>query len=138
VTTAPDHDEMRIRAALRALTEPTPRSEPDTEPEPRWDWRRLRHWPHAGLTTAIVVAMAPLFGGQSLATGWGHALRACRHQASVGGAWTLAGITLLIAVTVARWRPRWYTRCAVIVGLFGTAYMASPYDIVTFVTGVTR
>lgn|GEM_PF-6264638 len=138
MTTAPDHDEMRIRAALRALTEPTPGSEPDTEPEPRWDWRRLRHWPHASLTAGAAAAMVPLFHGQSLATLWGSQLRECRHQASIGGAWCLAGIGLAIAVTVARRRPRWYTRALVIVALFGTAYMASPFDLVTFITGVTK
>lgn len=134
MTVTPGADEQRIHAALRALIDPPPA--PD--PEPRWDWRRLRHWPHAGLTVACIVALAPVFGGQSLATTWGTALRDCRYQESVGGAWTLAGIVLLVSVTSARWRPRWYSRCAVIVALFGTALMASPFDLITLMTGVTQ
>lgn len=164
MTTPPGADEARTRRALDHLgvsyaptTPPPPPPDwqytapapgPDTvirhehhivdppeAPEARWDWRRLRHWPHHRLTLGVCAALAPVFGGQSATTGWGRALRQCRVQASVGGAWTLAGLALLVAVTAARWRPRWYTRALVVVALFGAAAQASPLDLVQLVTG---
>lgn len=95
-----------------------------------WSWAR---WRHAGGAAA---ALAPVFGGWSLATGWGYALQDCRTEQSIGGAWTLGLLALTVAVTAARWRPRWYSTALLVTALFGIADMASPFDLVTFFTGV--
>lgn len=172
MTLAPDENELRLRAELRARIDgvppPVPPSRPrdwlddyldattpppppppavrpgtasgtpDESHEPRWDWRRLRHWPHLGITTALAMAFAPILNGYSLATGWGHILNQMRADAGPGGSWTAAGLWFTGAVVIARRRHTWPTKVAVTVTLFGLAAQASPFDLVTLITGVTR
>jgi hypothetical protein len=105
--------------------------------EPRWDWRRLRTWPYARLTTGAAIALIPWYGGQSAGTAWGHALSQCREQASVGGAWVLAAVSLTIGAVWVHRRHSWPAWAALTSAFVGTIAMGSPLDIVTFITGVT-
>lgn len=107
-------------------------------PEPRFEWSRLWSWLRTRHWVGAAAALAPVFMGQSLATGWGAQLRDARTNAGIGGAWVIALAVTTIAVTAARRRPTWYASALVTTALFGTAAMASPFDLVTFVTGVTR
>jgi hypothetical protein len=121
-----------VHQFLQAHTPPAPPAEPEED----WTWSVLwawARWRHAG---GVLAALAPVFGGWSLATGWGRTLQDCRTEQSIGGAWTLGLLALLVTATTARWRPRWYTAAALTTALFGIADMASPYDLVTFFTGV--
>lgn len=113
-----------------------PPAPPPAVPDPGWEWSALwswARWRHAGGAAA---ALAPLFGGWSCATGWGRALQNCRTEQAIAGAWTLGGLALLVAVTITRWRPRWYTTALAVTAVFGLADVASPFDLVTFFTGV--
>lgn len=107
-------------------------------PPPRFEWSRLWSWVQGRHWIGACVALAPLFGGRSLATGWGAELQQCRTEASVGGAWCLALIVLVVTWAVARWRPRWYTAALATTALFGLAAQASPFDLITALTGVTK
>lgn len=109
---------------------------PQVPAGPSWEWSRLWSWIRGRHWTGVLAALAPVFGGRSLATGWGAQLQDCREQANPGGAWTLGLIVLAVAITTARWRPRWYTAAAVTTALFGLAAQAVPYDLVTLITGV--
>lgn len=116
---------------------------PYVPPAPRWRWANI--W--AGLLTrgnvaAAVVALTPMWLGQSLGTMWGHVLYLARTQQNITGAYVIAATTTGLAVwricrqvRVGRRAP-FLPRVALIVSLFGTAAMASPYDPVTFLTGV--
>lgn len=169
MTTPPDHDELRLRAALRAHidgtpppvrerdwlddlmdAEPAPRTAPPAPPEPpktttrdeagepRWDWRRLFHWPYARLCCGAALALIPLDHGYSAATGWGSALRDCRAQAGVGAAWVLAGTGLIVAAVLVHRRRTWWTYTLLTTAFIGTIAMASPWDLVQLVTGVSK
>lgn len=105
---------------------------------PRFDWSRLWSWITARHWIGVGAALAPFFSGQSLATGWGTELRECRAEASVGGAWTLAVLVVAVTYTISRWRPRWYSYALATTALFGLAAQASPFDLVTLFTGVTK
>nr|WP_202447233.1 hypothetical protein [Streptomyces sp. SID5468] len=119
---------------IREIYLPLPPA-PPAPPRWRWSWEWLQ--PRRNLI-GTVLALLPVFGGWSLASGWGHLLRECRAEQSTGAAWTLAGLALAVAIAADRWRPRWYTRALSCAAVLGTIDMAHLFDIVTLFTGVTR
>lgn len=126
-----------------AVTPPAPPARPpvtatDTPGEPRWDWRRLLHWPYARLCCGATLALIPVQDGQSAATGWGSALRDCRTQAGVLPAWLLASLGISLAAVLVHRRRSWWTYSLLTTAFIGTVAMASPFDLVTFMTGVTK
>lgn len=127
------------RPPPRAAVPPQP---PDTPPpvateadEPRWDWSRLLRWPYARPTCGAGVALLPFFGGQSAATGWGSVLLQARTEAGVGAAWVIAGVGLGIGALCVRGRRTWWAYGLLTSAFIGTIAMASPLDLVRFVTG---
>lgn len=135
MTAAPDQDEQRIRDALRSVLDGP--SAPD--PEPRWDWRRVvRRSPWTKHAAGVALALAPFFHGQSMATAWGGATHQCREQAGMSGAYVEAGLPLVIVLVMVCVRGRWWKTCLLTITTFGFAAMCSPFDLVTFVTGVTK
>ena len=167
MTTPPDHDELRIRGRLREHIDGAPAPAParardwlddlwdDAPPVPatpaaakpeapepvgeqRWDWRRLLHWPYARPCCGATAALLPLFHGQSAALGWGDVLHQARVQAGVGPAWIIAGVSLTVGAVWVHRRHSWPAWCALTCAFIGTVAMASPFDIVTFITGAHR
>jgi hypothetical protein len=102
--------------------------------EPRWDWRRLLHWPAARFACGACTALATLFHGESAATGWGSVLRQARDQAGVGPAWVIAGVGAAVAAVILC-RRAWYSYALLTCAFIGTVAMASPLDLVRLVTG---
>ena len=125
-----------------AVTPPAPPARPpvtatrdDTPGEPRWDWRRLLHWPYARLCCGATLALVPLDRGQSAASGWGTALRSCRTEGSVLAAWILATVGISLAAVLVHRRRSWWTYGLLTTAFIGTVAMASPLDPVRFLTG---
>jgi hypothetical protein len=108
-----------------------------TPGEPRWDWRRLLHWPYARLCCGATAALVPLHNGQSAATTWGEVLRSYRTGGSIGAAWIVAGAGFITAAVLVHQR-RWYGWLLLTSAFIGIVYMASPFDLVTFFTGATQ
>lgn len=168
MTTPPDEDELRMQARLRAAFDGTPRSRPRdwlddlldetktapaappappappaktataAEDGPRWNWRALAHWSHASLTCGACAALAPVFGGQSAATGWGGVLQQAREQAGVGAAWVIASVGLTVGAVFVHRRRSWWAWALLTSAFIGTVAMASPMDIIQFVTGAQK
>jgi hypothetical protein len=105
---------------------------------PSWDWRRLMHWPYARPTVGAGVALIPWFGAYSPATWWGSVLTQARTEAGVGAAWVIAGVGLTVAAVLVNRRRTWPAYAALTCAFIGTIAMASPFDIVQFVTGVQK
>lgn len=107
------------------------------EGEPRWDWRRLLHWPYARLCCGATTALIPWYDGYSTATGWGHVLASCRTEATTGAAYVIASVGLTIAAVVTHQR-RWYGWLLLTSAFIGTVYMASPLDVIHLITGAPQ
>lgn len=148
-TPAPAPTPTRTRDWLDDLwddTPPTPtpakpmaaKPEPEPAGEPRWDWRRLLHWPYARPCCGATAALLPLFHGQSAALGWGDALHQARVQAGIGPAWIIATVAFGTAAVIVHRRRGWISYGLLTCAFVGTVAMASPYDIVTFITGAHR
>ncbi|GAA3727479.1 hypothetical protein [Streptomyces tremellae] len=90
-------------------------------------------------TTAAAVALAPVFGGYSLATALGIALHDCRTQASLPGAWALAGGLLAATLYVDRTRSGWIARLLLATAVIG-ALLSLPFldGLLYVITGVHR
>lgn len=108
------------------------------EPEPNWDFRRLLHWPYARLTIGAVAALIPWYAGYSAATKWGAILSQARAEAGTGAAYVIAGVVLGVTAVLVHRRRAWWAWVLLAIAFVGTIAMARPYDIVQFVTGVTR
>jgi hypothetical protein len=131
-------DQPEPRAAPPAPPEPPKSTTTDTPGEPRWDWRRLLHWPYARLCSGATAALIPWYHGQSAATGWGSVLHSYRTGAGTGAAWIVAGIGLAVAAVLVHRRRTWWTYTLLTTAFIGTVAMASPFDLVTLITGVTK
>lgn len=130
--------EPKPHSAPPAPPEPPKRTATGTPGEPRWDWRRLLHWPYARLCCGATLALVPVQDGQSAATGWGTALRSCRTEAGVLPAWILAAAGFGVAAVLVHRRRSWWTYGLLTSAFVGTVAMASPFDLVTLMTGVTK
>lgn len=135
-----DQDEPR---PVTAASPPRPPDPPkattrDTPGEPRWDWRRLLHWPYARLTCGACTALIPLHNGQSAALAWGSVLRQARTQAGVGPAWIIAGAGFAVAVVLVGRRRSWWTYGLLTCAFIGIVAMASPWDLIHLITGATK
>lgn len=137
-------DDYLDTAAIPQTRPPGPPRPPD-EPaaardagEPRWDWQRLRHWPYARLTVGASVALIPWYRGQSAATSWGHVLTQARTEAGLGGAYVIAAVGLTVGVIWVHRRRSWIGWCLLTSAFIGTIAMASPFDLITLITGVTK
>lgn len=106
--------------------------------EPRWDWRRLLSWPYARPAVGACVALIPWFGAYSLATKWGAVLTQARTEAGVGAAWVIATVGLTVGAVWVHRRRTWPAYTLLTCAFIGAVAMASPFDIIQFVTGVTR
>ncbi|WP_052397246.1 hypothetical protein [Streptomyces sp. NRRL F-5123] len=104
-------------------------------PEPRWDLRRLTHWPYARPTIGAATALIPWWGGWSAATRWGAILTQARHEAGVSAAWVIACTGLTVGAVLVHRRRGWPSYALLTSAFVGTVAMASPLDIVRFVTG---
>ncbi|MET9516404.1 hypothetical protein [Streptomyces sp. NPDC002994] len=87
--------------------------------------------------TATATALAPVFGGYSLASAVGLALHDCRTQQSTAGAWVIAGCALGITLYLDRTRPGWTSRVLLITAGLGTL-LALPWleALLYLMTGV--
>lgn len=110
---------------------------PQPEPARRWNWTwltsRIRPW--SSLVAAAVV-LGPWLGGHSITGGWSALLAECRDAYSIGGAYSLAGAALGLALLGERIRPGLATRAALIVALIGGTGALGWYDPITALTGV--
>lgn len=118
----------------------------DAEEPPRWDWRRLLHWPHArpaiGATAALAATVLPIpHVGYSAATIWAYCVGQIRADHGAGWGYAIGGGAFLLAAWLVTQRGR---RAGVLrltflaitfVGLFGAL---SWFDPITFVTGVKK
>lgn len=116
---------------------PPKRTARDDDQEPQWDWRRLLHWPYVRPAVGAVVALIPWFGGYSAATKWGSILSQARTEAGIGAAWVIAAVGFGTAAVIVNRRRGWPSYGLLTCAFIGTVAMASPFDIVTFFTGVT-
>lgn len=115
----------------------------DTPGEPRWDWRRLRHWPNLGLKTRLCCALAAvaapiLPGGYSTATTWWYCVHQARHHYGMGYGYTLGGGALALAISAVTRRGRHAGLIRVTflaVAAIGFLGAMSWTDIITLVTG---
>lgn len=106
--------------------------------ERRWDLSRLLRWPYARPSVGAVVALVPWFGGYSPATWWGSVLTQARTEAGVGAAWVIAAVGFGVSAVLVNRRRTWPAYGLLTCAFVGTVAMAHPYDIIQFVTGVTR
>lgn len=89
--------------------------------------------------TAVLAALAPVFGGYSAATGLGVALHDCRTTQSLGGAWAIAGGALVIALYLDRTRQGWHHRALLAAAVLGTVLSMPWLDaVLVLMTGVHR
>jgi hypothetical protein len=143
LTKPPATDEPTPQAADEQLDDdPEPADELDPAPgpktapaEPHWDFRRLRHWPYARPAIGAGLALLPFFHGQSAATQWGSTLIQARAQAGVSAAWVIASVGFTVAAILVRRHRSWWTYSLLTSAFIGTVAMASPLDLVRFVTG---
>lgn len=144
-TTPPRHQPATPPPAPPEPPEPPKGTAQDTG-EPRWDWRRLLHWPNARLTCGLCAALAATVfpippAGYSAATTWAYVVQQTRANHGAGWGYLLGvGAFALAAASVARrGRRSGAVRLAFLaitaVGLTG---VLSWYDPITFFTGVTR
>ncbi|MGQ4514240.1 hypothetical protein [Streptomyces sp. DW26H14] len=89
--------------------------------------------------TAAGAALAPVFGGYSAATALGIALHDCRTEASLPGAWALAGGLLTAALYVDRTRRGWLARLLLAAVVLGALLSLPVLDgLLYLMTGVQR
>jgi hypothetical protein len=79
--------------------------------EPRWDWRRLLHWPNLGIKTRLCCALAAtaapiLPGGYSTATTWWYCVHQTRHNYGTGYGYALGATALALAIRAVTSRGR--------------------------------
>lgn len=111
---------------------------PEPAPEPRdwsWLWRWLRP-----VQTVLTFALAtlPFFDGASLISAWSATLAECRAEASISGAYVLAGVGLTVALILDARTRRWWARLLLVTALVGGTGAIGWFDVITIVTGVTR
>lgn len=89
--------------------------------------------------TAAAAALAPVFGGYSMATALGIALHDCRTEASLPGAWALAGGLLAATLYVDRTRRGWTARLLLAAAVIGALLSLPVLDGALYLmTGVQR
>lgn len=125
-------------APIPAAKPPAAKTERTAPGEPRFDWRRLTHWSYARLTIGASATLIPLYQGQPAAGVWAHVLRQARGQAGVLPAWIIAAAGIGAAAVLVHRRRSWWAYGLLSTAFIGTVAMASPYDLITLVTGVTR
>lgn len=111
---------------------------PEPPPEPRdwsWFWAWLR--PVQTLLTAALAALPVLPGGTSLISVWSAFVAECRAEASISGAYVLAGVGLSVALIADARTGRWWARTLLITAIIGGTGALGWFDIVSIVTGVT-
>lgn len=107
-------------------------------PRERRDWSWLWLWLSPWQTlTAGAVSVLPLFNGWSLATGWARVLHDMRAD-TISGAYTTAGVVLVLAYALDLRRRRWVLRLALITAVVGSLGVFDWFDPITLVTGVHR
>lgn len=86
---------------------------------------------------AVALAMVPLpYYGHSITTAWATALAACRDDAGIGAAYTLAGAAVAIAALAALRARRWWGAPLLIVTVIGATGVLRWWDPVQLLTGV--
>jgi hypothetical protein len=65
-------------------------------------------------------------------------LTQARTEAGVGAAWVIATVGMAVGAVWVHRRRTWPAYGALTCAFVGTVAMASPFDIIQFVTGVTR
>lgn len=114
--------------------------------EPRWDWRRLLHWPHARPAIAACFALAVTVfpippGGYSAATTWAYDVRQIRANYGMSWGYAVGGGAFALAawLLVQRGRRALPLRLTFLaIAAFGLTGAFSWFDPITFVTGVTK
>lgn len=134
----------------RAAVPPQPPEDPPKTAaatgEPRWDWRRLLHWPHLGIKTRLCCALAAIAapilpGGYCTATTWWYCVHQARHNYGIGYGYALGGAALALALgaVTSRGHRAGLLRLVILaitaVGFIGAMSWSDP---IAFVTGVTR
>jgi hypothetical protein len=108
-----DDEPPAPRAAVPPSEPPRPPkvTAEDTPGEPRWDWRRLLHWPNLGIKTRLCCALAAtaapiLPGGYSTATTWWYCVHQTRHNYGTGYGYALGATALALAIRAVTSRGR--------------------------------
>lgn len=103
---------------MDATTAPKPPNVPeeppaagDTPGEPRWDWRRLLHWPNGGIGVRLCCALAAIAApilhvGYSASTTWWYCVHQTRTHYGIGWGYALGGAALALAINAVLHRGR--------------------------------
>lgn len=136
----------RVQPAAPPAPPPEPPDTAVAADEPRWDWRRLLHWPHARPVIAASVALAATAlpvprVGYSAATTWAYAVHQVRADHGAGWGYTVGGGAFALAcwLVAQRGRRTGVLRLTLLaVTLVGLTGAFSWFDLITFATGVTK
>lgn len=142
----PDAPAARPQSAAPPAPPPAPKRTAQDADEPRWDWRRLLHWPHARPVIAASVALAATAlpvprVGYSAATTWAYAVHQVRADHGAGWGYTVGGGAFALAgwLVAQRGRRTGVLRLTLLaVTLVGLTGAFSWFDLITFATGVTK
>jgi hypothetical protein len=109
---------------------------PEPEPEPGyWArlWDRLCTW---RMASAILAALIPWAGGQSPVGIWSHTLHQARTEASIGGAYVIAGVAASATWAIDRHSGRWLPRFLLVTASLGAFGVLHWWDPILMLTGV--
>lgn len=131
------------RAIVPPGEPPDPPAETAAADEPRWDWRRLRHWPNTRPATTAGIALVATFWpiphvGYSVATTWAYCVSQVRDNYGAGWGYAVGGGAFALAVSLVGQRGR---KAGILrltfaaVGLVGLTGCIHWFDLITLVTG---
>ncbi|MFF8447891.1 hypothetical protein ACF06Q_09340 [Streptomyces leeuwenhoekii] len=115
---------------------------PEPEPPPPW-WARAWDYLAARLltwrmTVAITLAVTPWVGGQSPVGLWSRTVHAAREEASIGGAYVIAGVAVAAAWALDRHTGRAVPRALLVTASLGATGVLHWWDPFLLITGVHR
>ncbi|GGS81863.1 hypothetical protein [Streptomyces griseoviridis] len=115
---------------------------PEPEPEPRW-WERV--WDYVTdrlitwrMTIALALSVTPWVAGQSPVGLWSRTVHAARDEASIGGAYVLAGVAVAAAWALDRHTGRTVPRALLVTASLGATGVVHWWDPILALTGVSR
>ncbi|MEU9557997.1 hypothetical protein [Streptomyces fumanus] len=114
--------------------------QPLPEPEPRW-WERAWDYLTDRLLTwrmaiAVTLAVTPWVGGQSPVGIWSRTVHAARDEASIGGAYVIAGVAVAATWALDRYTGRAVPRALLVTASLGATGVLHWWDPILALTGV--